>query len=454
MLLDYYQLEEQPFGVTPDPRYLYFGSTHREALASALYGVSAGLGFTALIAKPGMGKTTLLFDFLNRIRNHARTVFLFQSQCSPQDLLRNLLADLGIEADGCDFGQMHRKLNECLVSESSRGKRLVVVLDEAQNLDEPVLEVVRMLSNFETPREKLMHILLAGQPGLAEKLAAPRLAQLLQRISIIARLKPLTAEETQMYIDHRLRVAGYNFEKPMFTKQAQAMIVSYTEGIPRNINNVCFNAMSLGCVAEQRTIGADVIQEVLADLDLRPMFEGPGSIPEPEKRKAPAVNVPSPEERWSPPRAWSARFALAFLLVAALSWLFVQTKQHAANVLASATSRTVKAPPPAQGNAPASPDQEHLVDSAPVASTSPAADSKTRIILPNETLYRISVKNFGKYDEGTLARVRELNPWLNNPDLIEAGQKIRIPVPAAGRQQVFPQPGDSPAPLGTGAEKP
>jgi LysM repeat protein len=144
---------------------------------------------------------------------------------------------------------------------------------------------------------------------------------------------------------------------------------------------------------------------------------------------------------------------LAFLLVAALSWLFVQTKQHAANVLASATSRTVKAPPPAQGNAPASPNQEHLVGSAPVASTSPAADSKTSIILPNETLYRISVKNFGKYDEGTLARLRELNPWLNNPESIEAGQKIRIPVPAARRQQVFPRPSDSPA-LGTGAEKP
>src|ERR1700689_5391704 len=110
MILNFYKLREQPFGVTPDPRFLYLGSTHREAIGSLLYGVSAGRGFTALIAKPGMGKTTLLFDFLQKVRNHARSVFLFQSQCSPQDLLRSLLADLGVDDEGGDLVRMHRKL--------------------------------------------------------------------------------------------------------------------------------------------------------------------------------------------------------------------------------------------------------------------------------------------------------------------------------------------------------
>jgi type II secretory pathway predicted ATPase ExeA len=398
-----------------------------------------------------MGKTTLLFDFLNKIKNHARTVFLFQSQCSPQDLLRSLLADLGIEDDGTDFGRMHRKLNECLVSESSRGKRLVVVIDEAQNLDEPVLEVVRMLSNFETPREKLMHLLLAGQPQLAEKLAAPRLVQLRQRISIIARLKPFTGEETQLYIDHRLRVAGYDFEKPMFTKQAQIMIAKYTGGIPRNINNVCFNAMSLGCVAKQKTIDADVIQEVLADLDLRPMFDGPAGVPEPQEPKAPAQSAPSPEALRSPLRAWSVRFALAFLLVTAVSWLLVQTKRHEGDVEASATSRTMKAPTPAQGSTLGAPNQ---TVSSPVGSPSQAGDSKIVIILPNETLYQISVKNFGKYDEATLAIVRALNPWLDNPDHIEAGQEIRVPGTGSTSRTSLPTAERVPAAIGTEAEKP
>ncbi len=133
--------------------------------------------------------------------------------------------------------RLHRKLNECLLNEARQGKRLVVVIDEAQNLEDPVLEVVRMLSNFETSRDKLMHLILAGQPQLAEKLANPPL-QLRQRISIIARLAPFDAEETKSYIEHRLRVAGFDFSKPLFTKRAYQMIAHYTAGVPRDINNV------------------------------------------------------------------------------------------------------------------------------------------------------------------------------------------------------------------------
>lgn len=454
MVLDYYSVAEQPFGVAPDPRYLYLSATHREALASALYGVTAGRGFTALIAKPGMGKTTLLFDFLNKVRNDARTVFLFQSQGSPQDLLRSLLADLGIEDDSGDFVRMHRKLNECLLSESSRGKRLVVVLDEAQNLDEPVLETVRMLSNFETPREKLMHLILAGQPQLAEKLASPRLTQLRQRVSIIARLKPFTPEETQLYIEHRLRVAGYDFARPMFTKQALAMIAKDAGGVPRNINNICFNAMSLGCVAKQKTIDGDVIREVLGDLDLRPMYTEPVSVPEPGEAKVPVLSVPSSEAPRSLLQTWSVRCALVLLLVAAVSWVLVQTKRHAASVLASRTSRTVKDSAAAKASSPVASSQEHVTVSSRRASTSQSADSKLILILPNETLYQISVKNFGKYDEGILARVRALNPWLNNPDYIVAGQKIRVPDTGSVSQTILPTAERAPAALGTGAEKP
>lgn len=424
MVLRYYNLTEQPFGVTPDPRFLFLGRTHREALASAVYGVIAGRGFAALIAKPGMGKTTLLFDLLHKLRNQAKTVFLFQSQCSSQGLLRSLLEDLGIEDDSGDFMRMQRKLNECLLSEFGQGKRLVVVLDEAQNLDEPVLEVVRMLSNFETPREKLMHLILAGQPQFAEKLASPGLIQLRQRISIIMHLKPFSAEETRLYIDHRLRVAGYDFARPLFTKKAQAMIARYTEGIPRNINNVCFNAMSLGCVAKQKTIDTDVIREVVGDLDLRPMFTESADT---SKFKQPKESMPallSQETSRLPLRSWSMRFVLALVLVAAVSGLFARTKGHVESIFVSPTSQPAKDPAVSY---PVAPSQEHGTASDAVTSTSQSSDSKLILVLPNETLYRISLKNFGQYDEETLAKVRELNPWLTNPDLIKSGQKIRVP---------------------------
>jgi type II secretory pathway predicted ATPase ExeA len=449
MVLDYYKLVEQPFGVTPDPRYLYLGSTHREALASALYGVNAGRGFTALIAKPGMGKTTLLFDFLYKVRNHAKTVFLFQSQPTPQDFLRSLLGDLGIDEDGTDVVRMHRKLNECLVSESRQGKRLIVVIDEAQNLDDSVLEVVRMLSNFETPREKLMHLILAGQPQLAEKLASPRLIQLRQRISMIARLKPFTAEDTQLYIDHRLRVAGYNFAQPMFTKNAHAMIADYAEGIPRNINNVCFNAMSLGCVEKQRTIDTGVIKEVVADLDLRPMFAEPAATP--VRREQPKERVPRFISDTSQ-LTWFLRFALALLLIVAVGWLLAHAKQRATNVFASAKSQVVKIPVAAPSP---NPVPESLAVAAPVASGLTSPESKTVLVLRDETLYQISMENFGRYDTETLAKLRELNPWLSDPNHIQAGQMIRVPdTSKASLNNILPSVERAPAALGTGADKP
>lgn len=267
MFLEFFGFREQPFGVTPDPRFLYLSPAHREALASLYYGIESGRGFLALIAKPGMGKTTLLFHLLEKFRHNARTAFLFQTQCSSREFMRFLLAELGVESYDQDFVRMHEEFNKLLLQEARAGRRFIVVVDEAQNLDASVLETVRLLSDFETPRAKLLQIILAGQPELADKLASRHMAQLRQRVSLLNRLSPLSIEETRKYVDHRLRVVGHS-GTALFTPEAMVAIARFTEGIPRNINNFCFNVLSLSCALRQKTVDLALVEEVINDLDI------------------------------------------------------------------------------------------------------------------------------------------------------------------------------------------
>jgi general secretion pathway protein A len=265
--LGFYGLREQPFGVTPDPAFLYLSQAHREALSLLLGGIHNDRGFTALIAEPGMGKTTLLNKLMEELRGSARTVFLFQTQCDSRELFRYLLGELGVESAGMDLVAMHRKLNQILFQEMLERRRFLLIIDEAQNLHDSVLETIRLLSDFETPHAKLLEIVLAGQPELAAKLARPSLSQLRQRIAVLTSLEPLSAAETAHYIEHRLRVAGYSGEL-LFAPDALALIAERSQGIPRNINNICFNALMLGCSWGWKTIDSDIVQKVMAKLDL------------------------------------------------------------------------------------------------------------------------------------------------------------------------------------------
>lgn len=267
MFLKYFGLREQPFGVSPDPRFLYLSAAHREALASLYYGIEANRGFLGLIAKPGMGKTTILFHLLEKLRSSARTAFIFQTQCNSREFMRLLLAELGYDSGNQDFVKLHEEFNKRLLQEARAGNRFIVVIDEAQNLEPEVLETVRLLSDFETPRAKLMHIILSGQPELAYKLASPGLAQLRQRVSIVHGLEPLSDWEVKSYIEHRLQVAGYS-GNPLFSPDAYQTIATFSEGIPRNINNFCFGALSLVCALRKKFVDSEVAQEVISDLDI------------------------------------------------------------------------------------------------------------------------------------------------------------------------------------------
>jgi type II secretory pathway predicted ATPase ExeA len=292
MIHQFFGLREQPFGVTPDPRYLYLGRGHREALASLYYGVEANRGFLALIANPGMGKTTLLFHLLEKFRHSDRTAFLFQTQCSSRELMRFLLAELGIEPEENDLWRMHEQFNRYLLEQSSAGRRVIIVIDEAQNLDPAVMETVRLLSNFETPKAKLLQIIMAGQPQLATKLASPSLSQLRQRIASFNGLEPLTPPEVARFIDHRLHIARYEGSS-LFTDDAKLLIADVSEGIPRNINSLCFGALSLACALRQKSISSEMVQEVFGDLDLQRLLPQPKHSTARLQRKiwpSPAVN--------------------------------------------------------------------------------------------------------------------------------------------------------------------
>ncbi len=275
MFLEFYGLVEQPFGVTPDPSFLYMGPAYQEAFASMIYGIETGRGFMALIAAPGLGKTTLILRLMETLGNSAQTAFLFQTHTNSQEFMKNLLMDLHVEPTGKDLSDLQAQLQEVLLRGLNSGKRLVLVIDEAQNLDDSVLEMVRILSNFETPQAKLLQIILVGQPALADKLTRPNLTQLRQRISIIAYFSPLSGHEIGKYIQCRLRKAGYR-GRGLFTSRAMTLIAKYSRGIPRNINNLCFNALSMGYAKGQRKIDESIIGEVLADLKLESFGERAG----------------------------------------------------------------------------------------------------------------------------------------------------------------------------------
>jgi general secretion pathway protein A len=288
MYLKYFGFREQPFGVTPDPRFLYLSPAHREAIASLYYGIEANRGFLALIGRPGMGKTTILFHLLEKFRTTARTAFIFQTQCNSREFMRFLLLELGYEGDSTDFVKLHDEFNKRLMQEARAGRRFIVVVDEAQNLDASVLETVRLLSDFETPRAKLLQIVLAGQPELGYKLASPGLSQLRQRVSLVKGLDPLPANEVKNYIVHRLKVAGYE-GNGLFTDDAMSEIAAFTDGIPRNVNNFCFNALSLAFAIKQEKVDLAIVREVISDLDISQF----ASEPELALPAAPAPPVPA-----------------------------------------------------------------------------------------------------------------------------------------------------------------
>jgi type II secretory pathway predicted ATPase ExeA len=417
MMKDFYKLGVQAFCATPDPQFWYAGESHREALASVLYALQAGRGFAALIAKPGMGKTTLLFNALKRLKTVCKPVFLFQTIREPEQLLEAFLSDLGISVRGNNLIQMQARLNEACVQHYQAGKRVVLMIDEAQSLDPPVLEFVRMLSNFETCSDKLLQIVLSGQPQLAVTLGSPEMKQLRQRIAIFASLRPLSDQETVNYVDHRLRVAGCGAAGDLFTPPALQLIANHSEGIPRNINNLCFNAISLACATQRREIDEAVVREVMSDLGLERFNEPGASAPAPQQGRPKELSTPS-VIRVLPPHmplrkvgnSWPillrfATISAAFLALALVAIRATREKNP------GAAAKEVS--PAAQTSNPSDP---------------PLGPRSMVTVEHGQTLWMICARELGSCSATRINAIQRMNPQLEDLDHIETGQTLRMPV--------------------------
>jgi general secretion pathway protein A len=262
----FYGFKEKPFEISPDPKFLYLSENHKEALAHLTYAVRERKGFTVVTGEVGTGKTILVQTLLSKLDGTTKTAYLFNPMMGSTDFLHYICQDLGLRSQKRSKGQYLAQLHKFLLSCYSRNETVVLIVDEAQKLDPKLLEEVRLLTNLETSKSKLLQVILIGQPELNEVLEDPQFRQLKQRVSLRYHIQPLNQVDTKKYIKRRIRIAGA-FDHNIFTSKALDKIYKYSKGTPRLINIICDNALLTGFANDQKVIGSKVIHEVLKNLD-------------------------------------------------------------------------------------------------------------------------------------------------------------------------------------------
>jgi len=368
MYHEFYALREKPFSLSPDPRFLFLSDSHREALAHLLYGIEQGEGFIVLTGEVGTGKTTLSRTLLQRIEPGTEIAFIFNPQLSASELLQSICAELGLPAADRTRREMMDALNRFLLAKKAEGRRVILLIDEAQNLPPDTLEQVRLLSNLETDTEKLLQIILIGQPELDAILDSPSLRQLNQRISVRWRLSALTALETRDYVKHRLRIAA-GAPREIFTDLALREVHRRSAGVPRLVNLLCDRALLAGFGAGARSIGLSLVSQ--SDREVRG-----GGRPYPSEFRPSLLDrlLPAPTQQ-----------LLSAALLVGIGVLVALVGQRL--WLSSEALPPVSAPPPvATSLAPLPPPLTRTVSTSPERLANPVAQQIAALAPPAERL--------------------------------------------------------------------
>ncbi len=414
----FYGLSESPFSLTPDPKYLFLSDAHREALASVIYGVEERKGFVLILGEVGTGKTTLVRHVLGRLDDGVRVVYIFNTILDPEELLQLVLRDLEVPAPPRRRIEMLEALNDYLIRAAEAGHCVVLIIDEAQSLPPEVLEELRMLSNLETARSKLLQVVLIGQPELAGKLARPGLRQLRQRIGLIAELRPLTYRETARYIDHRLAVAGYASDA-LFTRLAVWKIYRASRGIPRLVNVVCDKALVLGYAADARRIGWSIVSQVVRDWRVFRIAPVPRARSLSRREEA---GVRAGGGR-------GVRLASVLAGLIALPALVFLASGHRPTPAGSPPREARESTPSPAAAAPARVPERAAASAAPPRPIAPAAVEREVTVKTGDTLGGVVASEYGRRDPGLLDLIRLANPGFEDLDRIRVGQRLVLPRP-------------------------
>ena len=417
MYLPFYSLKKQPFHITPDREFLYLSPSHKEALAAIIYGIEERKGFVAIIGAIGVGKTTILRSYLEGAeKKHLKIIYIFSSRLGFEGLLKTIFQELGLRVDTTDVMEMVNKLYEVLLEEYKQGNTVVLIVDEAQNMPIETLEDLRMISNFETSTDKLIQIVLAGQPEFEDHLNLDRLRQLKQRLAIRATIRPLTREESLDYVKFRLRKAGSEVG-PVFTPSALKEIIKKAKGVPRVLNILCDNALIAGLGYNKRPITKKVAKEVVRDFE--------GSL------------QPRHSRRWVPV---GAALGVALLLVVIVWLLPNKSKKELLGKLGIMAPREQLAPNSAiaEVKQPRYVPRDEQVQPAKVSAEEPLSAKKsdsaglTKTVVRGDTLSRLVKDVYGVDEKGQDAKklldlITSRNPEIKSVDLIHPGQKIVFP---------------------------
>ncbi len=303
----FFGLKEKPFNLTPDPKFLYLSQSHREALAHMIYGVNERKGFMIITGEVGTGKTTLLHALLKNLGDDIKTIFVFNPILDVKDFFKFVFIDLGIQIKDQTKGDYLLQLYQFLIESYRKNKNVVMIIDEAHNLNPFILEEIRLISNFETATDKLVQIILVGQPELSTLLNQSKCRPLKQRISLCFSINPLTREETSEYISSRLHIAG--MKNSCFTEKGVDEIFHYSNGIPRVINILCDNSLTNAYAMDKKEIDENIVIEVIADLEA---FEPQSTKAKKSPAKKDMVEAPNPGEKSNNPGVTGSKLTWKF----------------------------------------------------------------------------------------------------------------------------------------------